>query len=196
MRAAVTVVAAAALACACSAAGDRNGAGDRDAAIAANRRSVWNRYALPSVNGAHHRPADEAQALVEMIAHHDDAVGAASEYAAVTDCPELADFAARIVRVQGEQVATMQSWLDEWYPASDRTSSWQPMFAAAALRDDDAFLSTMIDHHRHAVEMYAGWVADGIVEHDELGQLASRIAHGQEGEIATMQQLRALCDTP
>jgi uncharacterized protein (DUF305 family) len=163
---------------------------DRATRVALAERSVWDRYGDVAEVDA---PADttEAQALVDMIAHHRDAIAGSQAVLARTASPAVADFAERLIRVQTEQIAQMETWLAAWYPQAAATSQWVPMFAdPATSATDAAYLATMIDHHEHATSMYAGWVALGLIQHDELGLLAAHIAKGQEGEIARMTQLQ------
>lgn len=151
-------------------------------------RMVWDRYGakVELADGA----LSEAQALADMIAHHRDAIDGSQAVLATTTSPAVAEFARRVVRVQSAQLAQMDAWLAEWYPGLEPTAGWAPMFAdPATTATDDAYLATMVSHHEHAITMYAGWVAAGVVEHDDLGLLAARIAQGQEGEIAFMRQL-------
>jgi uncharacterized protein (DUF305 family) len=168
----------------------------RDERVARAERTMWDRYGpldpTPTVSGT------EAQALVDMIAHHTDAIDGSITLLAQDAIDERVEaLASRLIRVQREQVATMEGWLAEWYPSSTAASSWVPMFGDPhSLASPSAFLSTMIEHHQHAISMYAGWVASGTVGHHDLGLLAARIAKGQEGEIAYMLQLRSAIAQP
>lgn len=154
-----------------------------------NNRAVWNRYSSGEGAAPRH-PAAEVDAIDAMISHHRDAVGGAcawlSEHGASNNA--VADTARQIVRIQTAQIDSMESWRSEWYPGEPHTAVWQPMFPGNALATD-TFLETMIAHHEHGVAMYEAWVGDGSVVHDELGHLARRIAQGQTGEIARMEQL-------
>lgn len=160
---------------------------------ALNNRAIWNRYGAPANSGqhdGHHNDASEVDALDAMIAHHRDAVVGACAWLAehATSDASVAAIATQIVRIQTAQIDSMQSWRSEWYPDEPSTATWQPMFTDTALATDD-FLVTMIAHHEHAVVMYDTWIGDGTVMHDQLGNLARRIAQGQTGEIARMEQL-------
>lgn len=149
---------------------------------------MWDRYG--DVVEVSAPEQSEAQALVDMIAHHRDAISGSQAVLAHTTSPEIIAFAERLIRVQTEQIAEMEAWVAEWYPTATPESHWAPMFAdPASSATDERYLATMIDHHEHAISMYAGWVAVGVVQHDELGLLAAHIAKGQEGEIARMTQL-------
>ena len=156
--------------------------------VAAAERTVWDRYA--SLPADVHAVPDEPSAIAAMIAHHQDAIDGARAFLARADPDStVAHFAERIIRVQTDQVVTMSRWLAEWYPDARPHADWSPMFAdPVSTATPEAFLTVMIAHHEHAITMYASWVAAGIVTHDQLGILASRIAKGQAGEIARMHQ--------
>lgn len=183
----VTLGVVAGLATGCSSAAEEQTS--RSDRVALAERRMWDRYG--SLDSSAVETTSEAAAIADMIAHHTDAIDGALTLLANNGIdPDVRAFAERIVRVQRDQVATMQAWLDGWYPDVEIVSHWSPMFAdPATTADEQAFLSTMIEHHEHAIVMYAGWVTAGLVTHDELGVLAARIARGQEGEIATMRQL-------
>ena len=152
---------------------------------------TWARYASPT--GVSVTPAvDEAQMLVDMIGHHQDAIDASRVVLQRHPSPEVRDFAERLIRVQSQQVTQLQDWLDEWYPDSTVQSTWQPLFTdASATSTDVAYLSMMVVHHQHAVAMYRTWVASGSVRHNDFGLLMRRVAKGQIGEIALLRQLAA-----
>ena len=175
---------------------DDAGEASRGERVALVERMMWDRYgAGPRVALA---STSEPAAISDMIAHHSDAVDGSLALLADPDLdPAVRDFAKRIVRVQTEQIATMRTFLDEWYPGIHEPSRWMAMFAdPRTTANESAFLATMIEHHEHAITMYAGWVAAGLVTHDDLGLLAARIAKGQEGEIATMRQLATIVAQP
>jgi uncharacterized protein (DUF305 family) len=151
---------------------------------ALNQRAVWNRYAVAAEPTAE---IAEDQILVEMIAHHADAIGASQAISAAGSDAGVVAFAQRLARVQSEQVTQMEQWLAEWYPGSSAQATWTPMFDGSARAADDAYLTVMIAHHEHALAMYQQWSTS--ILNNDLGVLMSHIAHGQEGEIAVMRQM-------
>jgi uncharacterized protein (DUF305 family) len=175
----------------------------RDAVVEYNARELWDRYTLhdyPERGEVRYdattgvlvgvmRASSEPEALFDMIGHHQDAVDAATAYEPHASTPELAAFAARIIRVQTAEISQMKDWLAAWYPGFVGTGGWQPMFCTpGSVTTDAGFLETMIAHHRAAIDMYSGWAVDGIIDHNELGLFAARIGKAQAGEIVTMTQ--------
>lgn len=153
-------------------------------------RTVWDRYGNePEAAAMGQAATSEAQAIADMIAHHLDAIDGSRRIAETTVSPQVRDLAQRMIRVQSDQVEHMRELLTLWFDAGP-SGEWDPMFAdSATTASDNAYLTTMIAHHEHAISMYSSWVAAGVVQHDSLGLLAARIAQGQEGEIAYMHQL-------
>lgn len=132
---------------------------------------------------------NEADYLVAMIPHHEEAIVAAEELAR-SDRAEMRELGEDIVASQTEQVEQMQAWLDEWYPDVDTTSDYEPMMrdlselSGDAL--DEAFLQDMIPHHMVAVMMSQQLLMHGEAEHDEVVRLARDISVEQRREIALM----------
>lgn len=174
-------------------ASDGSGRPDRDAVVAYNQRLVWDRY-VDDTDGVDlsgvYSVDSEARALIEMIAHHQDAIDAAGRFIAHAETAEAAMFAERIVRVQTSEVRQMRRYLERWYPGVDESASWQRMFCTIeSVSDDEMFFVTMIGHHRDAVAMYRQWVADGVIMHDQFGRFVRRVGRAQAGEIVTMEQM-------
>lgn len=166
-------------------------ADQRASTVTLNERMTWARYATPTGVSVAPR-VDEAQMLADMIGHHQDAIDASRVVLQRDPSPAVRDFAERLIRVQSEQVASLQSWLDEWYPDANVQSTWEPLFADMDTTETDAaYVSVMVVHHEHAVAMYRTWVASGSVQHNDFGLLLRRVAKGQIGEIALLRQLAA-----
>lgn len=200
-RAAATVAALAVALGACGPLASTGGdAGDGGAGAETERldafanRLVYARYGpadgAPAPTGG---PLDAATFVAYMADHHREAIAASGELATRTADPELAAFAERVVRVQSAQ-------LDELDRARTRLalaaapSGYEPMICRVttirADELDDAFLRTMIEHHRQAVSLYSR-LASSLDLDDEVGRLARRIAVGQQGEILLMDAWRA-----
>jgi uncharacterized protein (DUF305 family) len=139
-----------------------------------------------------HASVDSEHAfLVEMIAHHEEAIDAAGELAR-SDRPEMRAFGSRIIESQSAQVEQMQTWLDAWYADRPDDVDYDPM-----MRDlsglsgdelDEAFLSDMIGHHMGAVMMSQQLLMRGLADHGAVDRLAEDIRDEQSREIAMMQR--------
>ena len=129
--------------------------------------------------------------LVEMIAHHEEAIDAAGELAR-SDRPEMRDFGTRIIESQSAQVEQMQDWLDEWYADRPDEVDYDPM-----MRDlddlsgdelDETFLTDMIGHHMAAVMMSQQLLMRDLADHAAVDRLAEDIRDEQSREIAMMRR--------
>jgi uncharacterized protein (DUF305 family) len=129
--------------------------------------------------------------LVEMIAHHEEAIDAAGELAR-SDRPEMRDFGTRIIESQSAQVEQMQDWLDEWYADRPDEVDYDPM-----MRDlddlsgdelDETFLTDMIGHHMAAVMMSQQLLMLDLADHAAVDRLAEDIRDEQSREIAMMRR--------
>lgn len=129
--------------------------------------------------------------LVEMIAHHEEAIDAAGELAR-SERPEMRAFGLRIIESQSAQVEQMQAWLDEWYADRSDDVDYDPM-----MRDlddlsgdelDEAFLSDMIGHHMGAVMMSQQLIVRDLADHPAVERLAVDIRDEQTREIAMMRR--------
>lgn len=132
---------------------------------------------------------DEADYLVAMIPHHEEAIVAAGELAR-SDRPEMRELGQAIVASQTAQIEQMRTYLADWYPDTDTSSDYEPMMrdlsglSGDAL--DEAFLIDMIPHHMVAVMMSQRLLMHGGAEHDEVDALARTISAEQRREIALM----------
>lgn len=136
------------------------------------------------------RQADEYGYLTQMVAHHEEAIAAAGQLAR-SDRPRMRQFGATIVSSQSAQVAQMNEWLDAWYP--DRAASasgYQPemrdLTKLSGGQLDRAFLTDMIGHHMMAVMQSQHLLVSGLVQHAEVGDLATTIRNEQRAEIHQM----------
>jgi uncharacterized protein (DUF305 family) len=139
-----------------------------------------------------HASVDNEHAfLVEMIAHHEEAIDAAGELAR-SERPEMRAFGLRIIESQSAQVEQMQAWLDEWYADRSDEVDYDPM-----MRDlddlsgdelDETFLTDMIGHHMAAVMMSQQLLMRDLADHAAVDRLAEDIRNEQSREIAMMQR--------
>ena len=132
---------------------------------------------------------NEADYLVAMIPHHEEAIVAAEELAR-SDRAEMRELGEAIVASQTEQIEQMQTWLAEWYPDNDTTSDYEPMMRDLSELSgdelDQTFLQDMIPHHMIAVMMSQRLLVHADAEHDEVDALARDISAEQRREIALM----------
>lgn len=139
-----------------------------------------------------HMSVDSEHAfLVEMIAHHEEAIDAAGELAR-SERPEMRAFGTRIIESQSAQVEQMQAWLDAWYADRPREVDYDPMMrdlhelSGDAL--DETFLTDMIGHHMAAVMMSQQLLMRDLADHAAVDRLAADIRDEQSREIAMMRR--------
>ena len=139
--------------------------------------------------GMHVVVRSEHAFLVEMIAHHEEAIDAAGELSR-SDRAEMRELGRSIVEGQTAEVEQMRAWLDEWYPGESTSTDYEPMMRD--LEDlsgdelDQVFLEDMIGHHMAAVMMSQQLVVRGLAEHEDVEELARSISTSQHAEILTM----------
>ena len=129
--------------------------------------------------------------LTEMVAHHKEAVAAASELER-SDRAQMRAFGRSIVASQTAQIERMETWLAQWYPGRSTDVDYQPMMrdltGLSGDRLDRAFLRDMIPHHMTAVMMSQQLLVRGLADHDEVDALAVSIRDEQHAEIFWMQR--------
>ena len=129
--------------------------------------------------------------LVEMVAHHEEAIAAARELSR-SDRPEMRALGRSIVAGQSAQVEQMRAWLARWYPDRPTTTDYRPMMrdldGLSGDRLDRAFLEDMIGHHMAAVMMSQQLLARGLADHPQVAALARSISRSQHAEIVTMRE--------
>jgi uncharacterized protein (DUF305 family) len=134
---------------------------------------------------------DEHAFLVEMIAHHEEAIDAAGELAR-SERPEMRAFGTRIIDSQSAQVEQMQDWLDEWYADRPDDVDYDPMMrdlsGLAGDELDETFLTDMIGHHMGAVMMSQQMLVRDLADHASVNRLAEDVRDEQSREIAMMQR--------
>ena len=132
----------------------------------------------------------EPEYLAEMVAHHQEAVAAASQLAR-SDRPQMRAFGESIVTTQSAQIEQMMAWLASWYPEQSTTVEYRPMMRDLSGKSDEqldrTFLQDMIGHHMAAVMMSQQLLWHG-TDHEEVAQLAQAIRDDQHAEISQMQR--------
>jgi uncharacterized protein (DUF305 family) len=131
---------------------------------------------------------DEATYLVTMIAHHDEAVAAATQLKR-SDRSEVRALGEAIVTSQTAQIVQMRSMLEQWHDDAGPAAYVPMMRDLSGLRGDELdrrFLEDMVRHHWMAVMMsrHLLWSNAGV--HTEVSNLARDIVREQIGEIRQM----------
>lgn len=135
----------------------------------------------------------ESRFLERMIGHHQMAVDMSETCVQKATHEELGDLCQKIVADQEEEIATMRSWLAEWYGVQAyepemTTEGEQEMEELASLDGAEfeaEFLEKMTRHHEQAVSEGSTCVL--LAEHEELGGLCEQMVEAQTGEIDLMQ---------
>lgn len=131
-----------------------------------------------------------------MIPHHQQAVEMAELVGGRTENPSVVDLAGRIKAAQQPEIDQMTSWLKAWDKptASEHSGHTMPgVVVTERLKQftgsefDRMWLSSMIEHHRGAVEMAKTEVEKG--SDDATEKLAGKVIEDQQAEIATMTAL-------
>lgn len=133
-------------------------------------------------------PRTESAYLVEMVAHHEEAVTAARELAR-SERADLRELGRSIVASQTAQIELMRGWLAEWYPDAG-PADYEPMMRDLdGLEGDEldrTFLEDMVGHHMAAVMMSQHLLMWGDDVHPEVAELAGSIRDEQHREIVMM----------
>jgi uncharacterized protein (DUF305 family) len=136
-------------------------------------------------------PNSEYAYLVEMVAHHEEAVAAAQQLER-SHRPEMRAFGAAIISSQSTQIDQMLSWLADWYPSGSGPTGYRPMMRdlgdLSGDRLDQVFVQDMIGHHMAAVMMSQQVLMRGLADHEQVEALAVTIRDEQHREILQMQQ--------
>ncbi|MDP2775871.1 MAG: DUF305 domain-containing protein [Nocardioides sp.] len=130
----------------------------------------------------------EAAYLVEMVAHHEEAVTAAQELSR-SDRPEMRVLGRSIVESQTTQIELMTGWLERWHPGAG-PADYEPMMRDLTALDGDeldrTFLEDMVGHHMMAVMTSQHLLMAGGDVHAEVADLAGVIRDEQRREIVIM----------
>ena len=133
--------------------------------------------------------SNEADYLTRMVAHHQEAVTAATQLQR-SDRPQMRAFGAAIVKTQSAQIDQMNRWLRQWYPSHGPDRGYEPMMRdlthLSGNRLDRAFLQDMVGHHMAAVMMSQQLLVRGLAEHPQVTRLARTIRNDQHAEIFQM----------
>jgi uncharacterized protein (DUF305 family) len=151
--------------------------------------------------------ADDIAFASNMIPHHQQAVALSELVPDRSTDPAVIKLAADIAAAQGPEIETMKVLLVQWReggsgdePAPDphagHGAPMQGMVDEATMKTletlrgnefDTLWLTSMIGHHRGAIEMAKAEIANGV--NADAKNVAQHIVTSQEAEIAQMQQM-------
>lgn len=142
-------------------------------------------------HAAHPMTVDsEAAFIAGMIPHHQEAVESARAILETTERPEVRDLAEAVVAAQTGEIATLEGWLNAWYPDAAEAEYTPMMPDPSGLSPDEAdraFLEGMIVHHQGALDMAQAYLDGDFEKRPEVVQLAETIVSTQAAEIEQMQ---------
>jgi len=134
----------------------------------------------------------EVDFLTGMIDHHSMAVMMAEMCIDRAVHPELEELCERIKTSQMEEIATMQSWLQNWYDISyqpqmkpGEEKSMEKLAALSGSEFEIEFMQMMIKHHEKAVR--EGMHCMNRAYHADLIELCENIVQTQTQEIMLME---------
>lgn len=133
----------------------------------------------------------EVRFMTDMIDHHQMALMMAEICLTNATHEELKAMCAEIIAAQQQEIATMQTWLQDWYGISyapamtqgdmQRMDRMSEMFGAEF---EIAFMKSMIRHHWKAVVRATGCLDRAY--HADLIAMCEEIVIAQVSEIETM----------
>ncbi len=139
----------------------------------------------------HEMPVNsEAEFVVNMIPHHQEAVDTSKIIYETTDNELLKDLAKRIIDAQESEIEMMNGWVTELYSEAEPAVYMEMMpdlKTIEGIQRDNAFLKGMIMHHKMAVQM-----AEDVLQLNprlEVANFAQAVIDVQTTEIAEMQAL-------
>jgi len=139
----------------------------------------------------------EIRFMTDMIDHHAMAIEMAEICLSNAVNEELIATCEQIIAAQTQEIATMQSWLQQWYGVShepEMTTGMEQqierMSMMAGAEFEIAFMKSMIRHHWKAVIQ-----ASGCIDRAYHAELVTMCAEIIEMQVAEITQLRTwLCD--
>jgi uncharacterized protein (DUF305 family) len=148
--------------------------------------------------------------VTAMIAHHGQAIEMAALAPARTDDGSVRTLAARIINAQNDEIDIMERWLRErgravptpaahdhaetmlGMPGMLTPAELEELSGSSGAAFDRLFLTSMIRHHRGALEMVEELLAaEAAVQAPATFKLASDIHVDQATEVARMEQMLA-----
>ena len=146
----------------------------------------------------------EIDFLSDMIPHHQGAIDSAKLLLEVAKTPEVVALAENIIKAQEAEIAQFRELIDKKGIKTTKTSSkdyktfgeknakamesmMQAMNAQESGNAERDFLSSMIGHHKGAIE--SSKIVLEYSKDDTTRKIAQKIIADQEGEITTMNNL-------
>ena len=154
--------------------------------------------AASSVAPADH-DADDVAFARHMIPHHRQAVELSALVPARSTDPDVAALATQISAAQQPEIDTMTGWLQKWGESTDPghghaqmagmvdAATMERLKGLSGAEFDRLWLTSMIAHHRGAIEMAKAEIANG-VNRDAIA-MAETIVATQQSEIDRMQRM-------
>lgn len=146
---------------------------------------------MGSGSGMMHRMtvATDAEFLMQMIPHHQEAVDTSQYVLDRTDDPEMQAFLRGIIDAQTREIAQMKAWHRAWFGSDYRDDGrYQPMMPNLQGLSDarlvPAYLHGMVMHHMGAIDMARQLL--GFTKRPELISFAEEIVRVQTDEIGWM----------
>jgi uncharacterized protein (DUF305 family) len=132
----------------------------------------------------------DAEFLLGMIPHHQEAVETSAYLLTRTDNPDLRQFLQSVITVQAKEVQQMKQWHRQWlnkpYAAN---GNYQPMMGnltnLAGVDLDRAYIEGMIGHHQGAIAMTKQ--ALQFTQRPALKTMAETIIRTQSEEVSQLQ---------
>ena len=139
----------------------------------------------------------EIRFMTEMIDHHAMAIEMGELCLTRAIHRELLELCQQIIATQSQEIATMQSWLEDWYGVdyeprmtTGMQRQLERMASMTGAEFEIAFMKSMIRHHWKAVVRASGCIDRAY--HEELVEMCTQIVQAQVAEIS---QMRAwLCE--
>jgi uncharacterized protein (DUF305 family) len=142
--------------------------------------------------------ADDVAFARNMKTHHAQAVQMAQMVQTNSEDRQLIELANRMTTTQFGEIQAFNAWLVQWPEGHDSAGhTTMPGMVDAATIDrlqslrgadfDRLWLTSMIDHHRGAIDMAQDEIAHG--KNPDAIYLARTIIAGQQAEIDQMQQM-------
>lgn len=148
---------------------------------------------------ADHNDAD-VEFAQQMIPHHEEALEMAKMAPERAGDQKVKDLAERIVAAQEPEIAQMKGWLEDWGESVDAGGGMNmgsmsgmskedmaKLEAASGTEFDRMFLTSMVEHHKQAIEMAETEIADG--QFPDAVALAEKIKTSQEAEVTEMESM-------
>lgn len=133
---------------------------------------------------------DDADFIMNMIPHHQEAVDTSKYMLGRTTDPEFKQFLQNIIDAQEKEIAMMKAWHKQWYgkeyAPDNRYEKMMPALESIE-NDEDArtsYLHGMIMHHMGAIQMAAK--VKSLTKRSEVIQFANQIIEAQNKEIVQM----------